>query len=692
MQICPKLGQTLNPSPPSQILNRITFATMKLYRDLNNLPQFRNAVITIGSFDGVHQGHRKIIKKVRDLALATGGESILITFHPHPRQIIYPKDDTLKLITSTDEKIKLLEQTGIDHVVIVPFTFEFSQLNADEYIQNFLVGKFEPKHIVIGYDHRFGMNRQGDINFLRWHERNLGYKVVEIERADIDELAVSSTRIREAVESGDMTSASRLLGNYFTLSGKVVKGQQIGTTIGYPTANVEIKEPSKLMPPDGVYACFAKHDGERLPGMLYIGKRPTLKKYQNRTVEVHIFDFKKSIYEDELEIELVQFIRPDATLPDLEALKLQISKDQEAAVAILQNAENQVLEWKNLSKPAVGVVILNYNGLNFLEKYLPSVVKTSYPNATIYIADNASKDGSVDFLKSNFPKVKLIQLNQNFGFSKGYNIALEDLDEDYFVLLNSDVEVPSNWLEPLVEMMELDTTIAAMQPKIRALGNPEYFEYAGAAGGWIDSLGYPFARGRIFDTVEKDNGQYDSAVEIFWASGCCMMVRGPLFKGFGGFDNDFFAHLEEIDLCWRFKRAGYKVVFNPKSTVFHLGGGTLGYHSPYKTYLNFRNSYYTLLKNESIIKLAFLLPLRLIMDSLAAFNFLMQAKWLHAQAVIGAFFSFFLALVLFIKKRLELELLLDRIRISPQPNRNGILPGSIVLKYFVLQKKLFSRL
>jgi len=665
---------------------------MKLHRDLNNLPQFRNAVITIGSFDGVHLGHRKIVKKVRDLALATGGESILITFHPHPRQIIYPKDDTLKLITTTDEKIKLLEKTGIDHLVIVPFSFEFSQMNADEYIQKFLVGKFEPKHIVIGYDHRFGMNRQGDINFLRWHERSLGYKVVEISKAEIDQLAVSSTRIREAIEQTAVDKASRLLGNYFTLSGKVVKGQQIGATIGFPTANIEIKEANKLIPPDGVYACFAKLEGERLPGMLYIGKRPTLKHYQNRTVEVHIFDFKKSIYEDELEVELVEFIRPDATLQDLEALKAQITRDQERAVAILQMAENQVIEWQNLSKPSVAVVILNYNGRNFLEKHLPTVMCTTYPNATIYVADNASKDDSIPYLKANFPKVKLIQLNQNFGFAKGYNLALEDLDEDYFLLLNSDVEVPENWLEPLVELMESDPTIAAMQPKIRALGQPGFFEYAGAAGGWIDSLGYPFARGRIFDHVEKDNGQYDNTVEIFWASGCSMMVRAPLFKGFGGFDNDFFAHLEEIDLCWRFKRAGYKVVFNPKSTVYHLGGGTLGYHSPYKTYLNFRNSYYTLLKNEGIVKLAFLLPLRLMMDTLAAFNFLMQAKWLHAQAVVAAFFSFFMALVLFIKKRLELEILLDKIRISPQPNRNGILPGSIVLRYFVLQKKLFSRL
>jgi GT2 family glycosyltransferase len=425
---------------------------------------------------------------------------------------------------------------------------------------------------------------------------------------------------------------------------------------------------------------------------LYIGKRPTLKKYQNRTVEVNIFDFKKSIYEDEIEVELVEFIRSDADFKDIEALKAQMEKDQEAAEAILQKAESQVVAWENLEKPSVAVVILNYNGRKFLEKHLPSVVATTYANCQIYVADNASKDDSVSFLRKNYPSVKIIQLDQNHGFAKGYNLALENLDEDYFLLLNSDVEVPANWLEPLVEMMANNPTVAAVQPKIRALGQPAYFEYAGAAGGWIDSLGYPFARGRIFDTVEKDNGQYDNAVEIFWASGCCMMVSGPLFKGFGGFDNDFFAHLEEIDLCWRFKRAGYKVMFNSKSTVFHLGGGTLGYHSPYKTYLNFRNSYYTLLKNESVIKLAFLLPLRFAMDTLAAFSFLMQAKWLHAQAIIASFFSVFLALVLFIKKRLEIELLLDRIRISPQPNRNGILPGSIVLRYFVLNKKLFSKL
>jgi len=288
--------------------------------------------------------------------------------------------------------------------------------------------------------------------------------------------------------------------------------------------------------------------------------------------------------------------------------------------------------------------------------------------------------------------VDIIGLQQNHGFAKGYNLALQDLDHDYFVLLNSDVETPEHWLEPLIELLESDKTIAAVQPKIRSMNEPEYFEYAGAAGGWIDFLGYPFCRGRIFDTVEKDREQYDQVTEIFWASGCCMAVRAPLFKGFGGFDAEFFAHLEEIDLCWRFKRAGYKVMFTPRSMVYHLGGGTLAYNSPYKTFLNFRNSYYTLLKNESILKLAFLLPIRFMMDSAAAVSFLVKGRWLHAQAIAGAFLAFLLVLVTFVKKRMDLERLIERVRILPQSNRQGIYPKSIVFQYFAAGKKLFKNL
>jgi GT2 family glycosyltransferase len=527
---------------------------------------------------------------------------------------------------------------------------------------------------------------------LRWHEKNCNYKVVEIEKEAVDAIAISSTRIREALEVGNVRKAAGLMDHYFTLTGKVIMGQQIGTSIGFPTANLDIRESAKLVPPDGVYAAYAIYEGERHKAMLYIGKRPTLKKNLARTIEVHIFDFSHVIYEDELVVEIVDYIRPDANLKGLDELKSQLEKDQAAAQNILRKADQQVILWENKKKPSVAIVILNYNGRNFLEKYLPGVLKTSYPNYQVYVADNASKDDSVAYLKENFPGIHLIELGRNYGFSRGYNLALLDIEPDFFVLLNSDVEVSPNWLEPLVEMMERNRQIAAVQPKIRALNDPEYFEYAGAAGGWIDFLGYPFCRGRIFSTVEKDKGQYDQEQEIFWASGCCMMVRAPLFKGFGGFDDEFFAHLEEIDLCWRFKRAGYKIMFTPRSVVYHLGGGTLGYHSPYKTYLNFRNSYYTLLKNEGVFILAFLLPVRVAMDTVAALSFAVQGRWLHAQAVIGAFLSFFLALVTFIKKRLELELLLDRIRISPQPNRQGILPNSIVFQYFILQKKVFDRL
>ncbi|MFQ5448367.1 MAG: bifunctional riboflavin kinase/FAD synthetase, partial [Saprospiraceae bacterium] len=595
---------------------------MKVHRDLSDLPQFHNAVVTIGSFDGVHMGHQKILKKVKDLALATGGESIVITFHPHPRQIVYPKDTSLKLITTTEEKIELLAKSGIDHLVIVPFTFEFSQISADEYIERFLVTKFHPKYIVIGYDHRFGLNRRGDISYLRWHEATCGYEVREIEKQEIDAAAVSSSKVRQFLINGAVKPAAHLMGHFFSLRGKVVKGQQIGTSIGFPTANIELQKKVKLVPPDGIYAAYAIYEEQRHWAMLYIGSKPTIKGYNKRAIEVHIFDFNSEIYEDELQVELVDFIRHDATFKDIESLRRKLEEDKIRSEEILARADLLVKKWEQQQLPSVAVVILNFNGKKFLEKYLPAVLRTTYPNMEVIVADNASKDDSIPFLQEHFPQVGIIQLQQNHGFAKGYNLALQDLDSDYFVLLNSDVDTPENWLEPLVSVLESDKSIAAVQPKIRAISQPEYFEYAGAAGGWIDFLGYPFCRGRIFDTVEKDRGQYDHPTEIFWASGCCMAVRAPLFNGFGGFDAEFFAHLEEIDLCWRFKRAGYKIMFTPRSVVYHLGGGTLAYNSPYKTYLNFRNSYYTLLKNESILKLAFLLPIRVMMDTVAAISFL----------------------------------------------------------------------
>lgn len=666
-----------------------TFAAMKVHRNLNDLPQFRNSCITIGSFDGLHCGHQKIIKKVKDLAVAGGGESVVITFHPHPRQIIYPKDNSLRLITTIDEKIALFEKTGIDHLVIVPFSFEFSQQSADEYIQRFLVAKFQPKHIVVGYDHRFGMNRRGDINYLRWHEKSMGYKVVEIQKEEVQSITVSSTKVRDAVERGDVKGAAELLGHFFTLTGKVVKGQQIGQTLGFPTANLQIEEKHKLIPKDGIYAVYANYDGERHKGMLYIGDRPTLKHLNNKTIEVHIFDFNKTIYDDEVQLELVDFIRDDKDLKNLEVLKEQLARDEVESKSKLKEAEKKLTEWSKGAMPSVAVVILNYNGKAMLEKYLPSVLETTYPNYEIIIADNASKDESMEFLLKNYPQIRVIDLGQNHGFAKGYNLALEGMEPDIFVLLNSDVKVPKGWLEPLVESLQKDPEVAVVMPKVRSDEKPNSFEYAGAAGGWIDSLGYPFCRGRIFDEVEVDKGQFDHEVEVFWATGACFAIKAPLFHSFGGFDAEFFAHQEEIDLCWRLKRAGYKIMYTPRSVVYHLGGGTLNYQSPYKTFLNFRNSYYLLLKNELVVKLLFVIPLRLVLDTVAALQFLFKGKWLHAQAVFSAFFSVIFASVTFIKKRLDLGLKIERLKISPQPNRRGVLPRSIVFQYFIMGKKKF---
>ncbi|MBK8704823.1 MAG: bifunctional riboflavin kinase/FAD synthetase [Saprospiraceae bacterium] len=304
---------------------------MKVHWDLDHLPVFKNAVITIGSFDGVHRGHQRIIEKIRQLAQGNEGESVVITFHPHPRQIVYPKDDSLKLLNTTQEKIRLLEQYGVDHVVVVPFTVEFSQLSADEYIQKFLVGKFRPAYIVIGYDHRFGLNRQGDINYLRWYGKEAGYEVIEIARQEVDEIAVSSSKIRTALEQGDMHTAYSLMGHYYTLSGKVVHGEKIGSSIGYPTANISLSQKEKLVPPSGIFAAWVYHAGKRYRGMLYIGKRPTINNAAQQTIEVNIFDFNEDIYGEEILVEMVEYLRADIKFESLEALGLQMSKDKENA-------------------------------------------------------------------------------------------------------------------------------------------------------------------------------------------------------------------------------------------------------------------------------------------------------------------------------------------------------------------------
>lgn len=330
------------------------------------------------------------------------------------------------------------------------------------------------------------------------------------------------------------------------------------------------------------------------------------------------------------------------------------------------------------------VVILNYNGQKFLEKFLPSVVKYSH-GTNIIIADNNSSDNSIDFLSAHYPEIELIQLPENKGYSAGYNYALKRIKSDYYVLLNSDVEVSENWIAPIILMMQNDHKIAAAQPKILSFNNKDTFEHAGAAGGFIDKLGYPFCRGRIFNTLEKDNGQYDDEREIFWATGACLFIRSSIFHELGGFDDDFFAHMEEIDLCWRINNKGYKVMYNPNSTIYHVGGGTLQKSNPKKTYLNFRNGLSMLYKNYAQSDLITKLPLRILLDWLAAFQ-LLTISTNEFRAVFKAHWDFIKMLNANNKKRKALS---SRKKTKELTNIHG---NSIVWLYFVVKRKIFSDL
>ncbi|HPI79346.1 MAG TPA: glycosyltransferase family 2 protein [Cyclobacteriaceae bacterium] len=276
------------------------------------------------------------------------------------------------------------------------------------------------------------------------------------------------------------------------------------------------------------------------------------------------------------------------------------------------------------------VVILNYNGKELLEKFLPSVIGFS-GDAQIIVADNQSTDGSRAFLQQAFPGVALIAIPSNLGFCGGYNFALRQVEAEYYVLLNSDVEVTANWLSPIVSLLDNDAATGAVQPKILSYRNKKQFEYAGAAGGFIDWLGYPFCRGRIFDVLEEDQGQYDDTTPIFWASGACMAIRASLYHSMGGLDETFFAHMEEIDLCWRLNRAGHKVMYCGNSTVYHVGGATLHKSNPKKAYYNFRNGMITLIKNLGKAQLAITLPIRLVLDWMAAIRFLLWGIYGRGQ-------------------------------------------------------------
>jgi len=333
-------------------------------------------------------------------------------------------------------------------------------------------------------------------------------------------------------------------------------------------------------------------------------------------------------------------------------------------------------------KVKVAVVILNWNGKKFLEQFLPSVLEHSRGQADVIVADNASEDDSVDFLQKNFPEVSVIRNQENGGFSKGYNDALKQIDAEYYVLLNSDIEVSENWIGTVVDMMEADEKIAAVQPKILTYHDKSLFEYAGAAGGFIDKYGYPFCRGRLFQSMERDEGQYDDVAEIFWATGACMFVRADLYHMLGGLDEDFFAHMEEIDFCWRLKNKGYKIMYCPHSKVYHVGGGTLPKSSSRKTYLNFRNNTYLMYKNLPGRRIFRVFVARYFLDFVASIKFLMQGGFRDFLAVIRAHCSFWKNYGKIRKKRKEI----------PHHYISKIYKSNIALDYFIKGKRKFSDL
>jgi len=328
---------------------------------------------------------------------------------------------------------------------------------------------------------------------------------------------------------------------------------------------------------------------------------------------------------------------------------------------------------------SIAVVLLNWNGAPLLSRFLPSVVAHS-PNAAIYVADNASTDNSLDVLRASFPQVQIVELDKNYGYAGGYNRALSQLNEDVFVLLNTDVEVSAGWLDPFVHAFQSDPSLGLAQPKILDVRFPERFEYAGACGGFIDKFGFAFCRGRLFDTLETDRGQYDDVATVFWTSGACLFVKADVYRELGGLDEHFFAHQEEIDLCWRAFNAGFTAKCFPGSAVYHLGGATLSHASSRKTFLNFRNSLCMLLKN---LPAAWLFPIifsRLVLDGIAGIKFVLEGKPSHCWAVVRAHFAFYGSMAQMLKKR------------GQKQRTDYFKVQSIVYAYFARRKRYFSDL
>lgn len=333
------------------------------------------------------------------------------------------------------------------------------------------------------------------------------------------------------------------------------------------------------------------------------------------------------------------------------------------------------------------VVILNWNGEKFLNQFLPVLLRnTQLPGVDIYVADNASTDNSLSLIEEQFPTVKTLLLDKNYGFAGGYNKALAQINADYFVLLNSDVEVTENWLQPLLNYMNENADVAACQPKIKSFYNRDYFEHAGASGGFIDYLGFPFCRGRVVGTAEMDRGQYDTVIDVFWATGACLLIRSELYNQVGGLDDEFFAHMEEIDLCWRLKGQGFRIVCIPQSEVYHVGGGTLQVEHPHKTYLNFRNNLLMLYKNLSQKSLSNIMRWRMLFDYAAAFQLFVTGKPQNAKSVLEARKDFKKMLPGFVDKRIE------NLSSATRTDFPEMLRKSIVIEYYLKGNKTYSKL
>ena len=335
----------------------------------------------------------------------------------------------------------------------------------------------------------------------------------------------------------------------------------------------------------------------------------------------------------------------------------------------------------------IAIVILNWNGKRYLTKFLPSIISNSNNDGyCIYIADNGSSDDSVEWLNQNHPGIKIIPHDRNYGFALGYSKALQQIESEYFVLLNSDMEVTPHWLAPIIKTMDNDKSIAACMPKIKSYQNRELFEYAGAAGGFVDKFGYPFCRGRILNIIEKDIGQYDDMREIFWASGACMFLRASAYFEAGGLDADFFAHMEEIDLCWRLKRLGYKIIYSPEVTVYHVGGGTLPNNTPRKIFFNYRNNLFLLFKNLPSDRFLVVLFARIILDCLSSLIYIAQLKTSFFWSVLKAHFAFYGSLRKLLVKRKKFK------RMEKVSHPGEIFPKGILISFFIKKQRHFSQL